>query len=146
TTTRALPSAPRPTAPTTSSPLPSAAATAPLRCAFEPRTEARSPVMARQSSTNSPALPGDYDIVRPLGEGGMGKVFLARHRPTGNEVVVKQVHEKLATDPSVRQSLAREVQVLRRFRHRHAVALLDAVLEGASPHLVMEYVPGISLE
>jgi serine/threonine protein kinase len=96
---------------------------------------------------SSPTLLGDYEIVRPLGEGGMGKVFLARQRSTGTEVVVKQVHEHLAKDPSVRQSLAREVQVLRRFRHKHAVALLDAVLEGTPrPYLVMEYVPGRSLE
>lgn len=95
----------------------------------------------------NPGLLGDYEIIRPLGEGGMGLVSLARQRSTGKEVVVKQIHENLAADPSVRQSLAREVQVLRRFRHRHAVGLLDANLDGAtSPYLVMEYVPGVSLE
>jgi serine/threonine-protein kinase len=102
--------------------------------------------MARQTPAGGPAPLGAYEIVRPLGEGGMGQVFLARKRGDSAEVVIKQVHDRLASDPRMRQSLAREVQVLRRFRHKNAVALLDADLEGTRPYLVMEYVPGVSLE
>ncbi len=89
---------------------------------------------------------GVYEVVRPLGEGGMGCVYLARHRPTGKQVVVKLIHDHLAADPGARQSFAREVQVLRRFRHPYAVALIDAAIEDTErPCVVMEYINGISL-
>jgi serine/threonine-protein kinase len=76
----------------------------------------------------------------------MGCVYLARHRPTGSSVVVKLIHDHLAADPRARQSFALEVRILRRFRHPHAVTLIDASLDDIDrPFLVMEFVPGLSL-
>lgn len=90
---------------------------------------------------------GLYEAVRPLGEGGMGKVFLGRHRPSGREVVIKVMHDHLAQNPKVRKNFEQELQVMMRFRHAHAVALLDGALDGAAgPCLILEYVRGKSLE
>jgi serine/threonine-protein kinase len=90
---------------------------------------------------------GAYELVRPLGEGGMGRVFLARHRSTGEQAVVKLMHEDRARDPAFRRLFRAELGVLARFRHRHAVALLDASREEEpQPYLVLEYVPGINLD
>src|SRR4051812_1076648 len=90
---------------------------------------------------------GMYEAVRPLGEGGMGKVFLGRHRPSGRDVVIKVMHDHLAQNQKVRKSFEQELQVMMRFRHAHAVALLDGTLDAAAgPCLIMEYICGKSLE
>ena len=90
---------------------------------------------------------GLYEALRPLGEGGMGKVYLGRHRQTGREVVIKVMHEHLARNPKMRKSFEREMQMMVRFRHPHAVALLDGALDGPSgPCLIMEYIRGQTLE
>ena len=89
---------------------------------------------------------GSYEILRPLGQGGMGKVYLARSRDGGGEVVVKVLHDHLATEARYRQSFIRETRLLAGFRHPHAVAFYDAcVNDPRQLYLVMEYVPGISV-
>src|SRR5689334_4656576 len=85
----------------------------------------------------------DYDILRPIGEGGMGRVFLARHRSTGRQVVVKVMQDQLASDDKSRQRFRREAEVMMRFRHPYSVALL-ACPESEPPCLVMEHVAGLN--
>jgi eukaryotic-like serine/threonine-protein kinase len=88
-----------------------------------------------------------YEAIRLLGEGGMGKVYLARQRDVGREVVVKVMHEHLAADQRFRKNFLRENLMMARFQHRHAVALLDAATESEGQLcIVMEYVQGTSLE
>jgi serine/threonine-protein kinase len=88
-----------------------------------------------------------YEVVQVLGEGGMGRVFLARQTDVGRPVVVKVMHAEVAADARFRQHFRREAQVLARFHHPHAVALYDAAIDDPTqPCLVMEYVPGITLE
>src|SRR5262245_48457810 len=89
---------------------------------------------------------GRYEIIRPLGQGGMGKVYLAREGKHGPEVVVKVMHEHLAAEARFRQSFIRETSTLAGFRHPHAVAYYDANLDDPRQLcLVMEYVRGASL-
>jgi serine/threonine-protein kinase len=89
---------------------------------------------------------GRYEAVRPLGQGGMGTVWLARERGTGAEVVVKVMHERRAGDVQLRGTFLREARLLAHFRHPHVVALLDTSPDDQPPCLVMEYVRGESLE
>jgi serine/threonine protein kinase len=90
---------------------------------------------------------GSYEAIRLLDEGGMGQVFLGRHLPSGREVVIKVMRDHLATMPRLRAAFQREMQVMMRFRHPYAVALLDAALEGPGrPCLILEYVVGPTLE
>jgi serine/threonine-protein kinase len=89
---------------------------------------------------------GKYEAVRLLGEGGMGKVFLGRKLQGGKEVVIKVMHPHIAANPTFRQNFQREMVVMTRFRHPHAVALFDASLDDATPCIVMEYVPGLTLD
>jgi serine/threonine protein kinase len=86
-----------------------------------------------------------YRVVRLLCEGGMGQVFLGRHVQTGQEVVIKVTRDGLAE--GLRAAFKREMEVMKRFRHAHAVSLLDGALEGPDrPCLILEYVRGITLE
>ena len=90
---------------------------------------------------------GRYETRRLLGEGGMGKVFLARQLDLGRDVVVKVMHEQIAADPKFRDRFQRETLLMARFQHPSAVTLYDASLnDPLGPCIVMEYVKGTNLE
>jgi serine/threonine protein kinase len=90
---------------------------------------------------------GRYEAVRLLGEGGMGKVYLARQTDLGRQVVVKVMHEHIASDPKFRDRFQRETLVMARFQHPCCVMLFDASLNDPNgPCIVMEYVKGTNLE
>lgn len=90
---------------------------------------------------------GRYRAERLLGAGGMGRVFLGQELSSGRVVVIKVMHPHVAGNPRFRQSFRREMLLMKRFRHPHAVELYDASTEEAdTPCIIMEYVPGITLE
>jgi serine/threonine-protein kinase len=88
-----------------------------------------------------------YEARRLLGEGGMGKVYLARQTDLNREVVVKVMHEHIAADDKFRERFQRETLLMARFHHPGAVTLYDANLNDPNgPCIVMEYVKGVNLE
>lgn len=90
---------------------------------------------------------GRYEAVGPLGQGSMGRVFLAVDQQTGKQVVVKVMHEHIASQPRFRQLFEAEIQFMAQLRHRYAAALLDGALnDPLGPCMVMEYIPGQTLE
>lgn len=90
---------------------------------------------------------GRYEIQKLLGEGGMGKVFLAKQIDLGRQVVVKVMHEHVAEDTKFRDRFQRETLLMARFQHPNAVTLYDASLTDVlGPCIVMEYVRGENLE
>src|SRR6266404_3186901 len=90
---------------------------------------------------------GRYETIRLLGEGGMGRVYLAKQTDLGRQVVVKVMHEHVANDPKFRERFQREMLLMARFQHPYVVALYDASLsDPLGPCIVMEYVRGISLD
>ncbi|HET6575609.1 MAG TPA: serine/threonine-protein kinase [Fimbriiglobus sp.] len=90
---------------------------------------------------------GRYEVQRLLGEGGMGRVYLARQTDLGRQVVVKVMHDHIAADPKFRDRFQRETVLMARFQHPYAVTLYDAILnDPAGPCIVMEYVKGTNLE
>jgi len=90
---------------------------------------------------------GRYEVNRLLGEGGMGRVFLARNIHDGRQVVVKVMHEHIASDTKFRDRFARETELMKHFRHPHTVTFLDAKLDDPlGPCIVMEYIKGINLD
>jgi len=88
---------------------------------------------------------GRYEAVRLLGEGGMGKVYLARQLDLGRQVVIKIMHDHIAQEEKFRDRFARETLLMARFQHPYAVTLYDASLSDG-PCIVMEYVRGINME
>jgi serine/threonine-protein kinase len=90
---------------------------------------------------------GRYETVQLLGEGGMGRVYLARQADLGRQVVVKVMHDHVAADPTFRERFARETLLMARFQHPYAVTLYDASLnDPQGPCIVMEYIKGITLD
>jgi serine/threonine protein kinase len=89
---------------------------------------------------------GGYRILRPLGEGGMGKVFLASHDREGQQVAIKVLPPKRALEEE--QALLRfrrEMDLSRRVRHPNLARTLDVGRDGDIYFMVMEYIAGESL-
>lgn len=90
---------------------------------------------------------GRYEPIRLLGEGGMGRVYLAKQSDLGRQVVVKVMHDHIAVDPKFRERFQRETLLMARFQHPNVVALYDASLDDPQgPCIVMEYIKGVSLD
>ena len=91
---------------------------------------------------------GQYESAGFLGRGSMGSVY--RAHPIGQperDVVVKVMLPHVAAQPRFRQLFLGEVQSMARLRHPYIVRLLDSSLDDPrGPCLVMEYIPGITLE
>ena len=89
---------------------------------------------------------GGYRILRPLGEGGMGKVFLAVREGSDHRVAVKVLPPKKALEEA--NALARfrrEMDLSRRVTHPNLARTLDVGNAGDVHFMVMEYIPGESL-
>src|SRR3954469_23766574 len=71
---------------------------------------------------------GRYEAIRLLGEGGMGRVYLAQQADLGRQVVVKVMHDHVAADAQFRERFTRETLLMARFQHPYAVTLHDASL------------------
>jgi eukaryotic-like serine/threonine-protein kinase len=90
---------------------------------------------------------GRYETVRLLGEGGMGRVYLARQVDLGRQVVVKVMHDHIANDPNFRKRFERETLLMARFQNPYVVTLYDASLDDPEgPCIVMEYIKGVTLD
>jgi serine/threonine protein kinase len=88
-----------------------------------------------------------YETVRLLGEGGMGRVYLAKQTDLGRQVVVKVMHDHIAKDPKFHERFQRETLLMARFQHPFVVTLYDASLnDPEGPCIVMEYIRGVSLD
>ena len=88
---------------------------------------------------------GQYLRLDRHGAGGMGRVFLARHRRLGNLAAVKLVRLDRRHCPMIRARFLREVQLLGRLNHENVVHAHDAGSAHGSCYFAMEYVPGPDL-
>jgi serine/threonine protein kinase len=89
---------------------------------------------------------GRYRIVRPLGEGGMGRVFLGEAAgPSGfhRRVVIKLVKDTL--DPALAQALTDEARLAAKLVHRNIVPVLDFEEANGQRLVILEHVDGIDL-
>ena len=85
---------------------------------------------------------GGYELVMPLGAGGMGEVYLATDTRLGRRVAIKVLPAGLAADPERRQRLAREAQAAARLNHPNIVTLFSFEEADSVAFLTMEYVEG----
>jgi hypothetical protein len=91
-------------------------------------------------------LERDYIVKRELGRGGMGSVFLARHRTAGHDVAIKVISSKYIADAEALSRFEREARLMARIRHPNIVHQYELRrLTGGHVALVMQYVRGESL-
>lgn len=86
-----------------------------------------------------------YRIVRMLGGGGMGVVYLAEHRIMGRQVALKVIGRDFTRDPKAVERFRREAKAAAQLSHPNIVTAHDADQAGAVHFLVMEYIDGITL-
>ena len=88
---------------------------------------------------------GPYEILSPLGAGGMGEVYRARDTRLDRDVAVKVLPAHLASDPLFKQRFEREAKTVSSLNHPHICTLYDIGREGETDFLVMEYLEGETL-
>ncbi len=87
-----------------------------------------------------------YEMVGKLREGGMGAIYLVRHKLLGEFRVVKVLRSQLEADQEFAKRFVREAQTLIRVRHSHIAQLYDFFAdEAGNAAMVMEYIAGIDL-
>jgi tRNA A-37 threonylcarbamoyl transferase component Bud32 len=88
---------------------------------------------------------GSFQVVRELGRGGMGVVWLAEHSLIQKRVAVKVLHEHLARDKRLVARFLSEARTLSLVQHPNVVAIYDLDMREGRPYLVMEHLEGQSL-
>jgi eukaryotic-like serine/threonine-protein kinase len=90
-----------------------------------------------------------YRVIRELGRGGMGVVYLVEHLHTGEQLALKVLHGAAADDPGAIARFKREARVGAQLRSEHVVRITDADVAdelGGAPFFVMELLDGLDLE
>jgi serine/threonine protein kinase len=91
-------------------------------------------------------LDGRYRILRLLGEGGMGAVYLASHVGLSRDVAIKFLHAELVSREDIVGRFYREAQAAAAIRHKNIIDVFDVgISPQGEPFLVMEYLEGESL-
>ena len=88
---------------------------------------------------------GPYQVVAPLGAGGMGEVYKATDTRLDRTVAIKVLPAHVADDPDLRQRFEREAKTISSLNHPHICTLYDIGQEGDTDFLVMEYLEGETL-
>ena len=91
---------------------------------------------------------GNYEIVSPFGEGGMGELYLGRHTRLAREVIIKTIRTEDFSPRQIehlRDRLEREAFVQSQLDHPNIVRVYDFIASGETTCIVMEYVPGRDL-
>jgi serine/threonine-protein kinase len=90
---------------------------------------------------------GDYVLDRPLGQGGMGKVFAAHHHATGARVAIKMMHAEDLEDPAAVKRFLREARTAGSLDHPNVARVYgQGQLDDGAPYLVLELLEGEPLD
>ena len=88
---------------------------------------------------------GPYEILSPLGAGGMGEVYRARDTRLDRTVAVKVLPAHLTSDPDLRQRFEREARTISSLNHPHICSLYDVGQHDGTDYLVMVFLEGETL-
>ena len=88
---------------------------------------------------------GPYEILSPIGAGGMGEVYKARDTRLDRTVAIKVLPEHVAFDPDLKQRFEREAKTISSLNHPHICTLFDVGEHEGTAFLVMEYLEGDTL-
>ncbi len=88
---------------------------------------------------------GPYEVLSPLGAGGMGEVYKARDARLERTVAIKVLPTQLSSSEEVRQRFEREAKTISQLSHPHICAIYDVGNQDGVEYLVMEYLEGETL-
>ena len=85
---------------------------------------------------------GPYEVIAPLGMGGMGEVFRARDTRLDRTVAIKVLNSALVATPDLKARFEREARAISSLSHPHICALFDVGAQDGVEYLVLEYLQG----
>lgn len=91
-------------------------------------------------------LGGRYEIVRPVGYGGMAEVFLAHDTVLDRDVAIKVLRDQFVSDKTFVEQFAREAKSIARLTDPNIINVYDVVCDDNNQYIVMEYVDGVTLK
>ncbi len=87
-----------------------------------------------------------YEIIRPIGFGGMAEVYLAQDKLLDRSVAIKRLREQFVSDQALLEQFRREAKSAARLIHPNIINIYDVVSEDDEQYIVMEYVDGVTLK
>jgi serine/threonine protein kinase/tetratricopeptide (TPR) repeat protein len=99
-----------------------------------------------RGALDSGTLLGSYEILAPLGSGGMGDVYRARDTHLNREVAIKVLSPSFVHDPNLLMRFRREAHVLASLNHPNIVTIYDIGRESHTVYIAMELVEGKALD
>ncbi|MET9319664.1 protein kinase [Streptomyces sp. NPDC003038] len=115
-------------------------------CRSQPSAMARLLLDLAHSGRPDLAPIAGYTLLRELGRGGMGAVYLARHASTGEQVALKVMLPKVAANADARRRFLREAELTGALRHPNIAALYDSGFADGTFYFTTEYCTGGSLD
>ncbi|HEY5535061.1 MAG TPA: serine/threonine-protein kinase, partial [Ignavibacteria bacterium] len=88
----------------------------------------------------------NYEIVSKITEGGMGKIYRARHTSLDRLVVVKQLHSQFTDDKHFKERFLNEAQILASLNHQNIITVYDFIEIDNEFMIIMEYVDGDTID
>ncbi len=105
-------------------------------------------VFRAQSTTTlrkGSVISGRYEVLAPLGKGGMGMVYKARDHKLEEVVAIKVLRHEVASDADMERRFRTEIKLARRVRHRNVCGIHEYGEDGGLRYIAMEYVEGTDL-
>ena len=96
--------------------------------------------------SDAPPRIGPYEIVREIGRGGMGVVYLARDTKLDRDVAIKCLPDELADDSERLTRFGREAKLLASLNHPNIASIYGLEEVDGKRYLILEYVEGETLE
>ncbi len=97
------------------------------------------------TASDDPKQLGRFEILHALGEGGMGKVYLARDVSMDRQVAIKTIHASMDRSPKLHERFLREAKAAGALSHPNLVTVHEYGEDQGTCYLVMEYLPGMDL-
>jgi serine/threonine-protein kinase len=89
---------------------------------------------------------GGYEIIRPIGAGGIAEIFLARQPSLDRTVAVKILSPRVMDDPEIKRRFDREALTIAKLHHPNIIHVIDRGVEDGRFYFVMDYVDGDNLK
>ncbi len=90
-------------------------------------------------------IAGRYEVLAPLGKGGMGMVYKARDHKLEETVAIKVLRSDIASDLDMERRFRTEIRLARKVRHRNVCGIHEYGEEGGLRYIAMEYIEGVDL-
>ncbi|MBI2930562.1 MAG: protein kinase [Planctomycetes bacterium] len=98
--------------------------------------------LAKRKPVSASPMPSGFEVIRKLGSGGMGAVYLARQVSMDRQIALKILSPRLAGDPAFIARFQKEARTAAKLNHPNIITVFDVGESEGAHYLIMEYVEG----